>query len=201
MYSFPTLELVCCFMFSSNCCFLTCIQISQVAGQVVWYSHFFKNFPKFFVVHTVKGFGIVNKAEADAFLELSCFFDDPVCVGNLISGSSAFSKFSFLKLFLTGLYGGCSVAKSCLTLCNPMNYSRPGLTVPHYLWICPSSCPLNWWYHPTISSSSVLFCFCFNLSQHQGLFQWVDYSQQVAKLLDLQLQHQSFQWVFRVDFL
>ena len=168
---------------------------------MVCYSHLFKNFQEFFVVHTVKGFGIVNKAEADAFLELSCFFDDPVCVGNLISGSSAFSKFSFLKLFLTGLYGGCSVAKSCLTLCNPMNYSRPGLTVPHYLWICPSSCPLNWWYHPTISSSSVLFCFCFNLSQHQGLFQWVDYSQQVAKLLDLQLQHQSFQWVFRVDFL
>ena len=81
-------------MSSSNCCFLTCIQISQVAGQIVWYSHFFKNFPEFVVVHTVKGFGIVNKAEVEVFLELSYFFDDPTDVGNLISGSSAFSKSS-----------------------------------------------------------------------------------------------------------
>ena len=78
---------------SSNCCFLTCIQISQEAGQVVWYSHLFQNFPQFIVIHTVKGFGIVNKAELDVFLELSCFFNDPADVGNLISGSSAFSKF------------------------------------------------------------------------------------------------------------
>ena len=71
-------------MSSSNCCFLTCIQISQEAGQVVWYSHLFHNFPQFIVIHTVKGFGIVNKAEIDAFLELSCFFDDPVNVDNLL---------------------------------------------------------------------------------------------------------------------
>ena len=76
----------------SNCCFLTCIQISQEAGQVVWYSHLFQNFPEFVVIHTVKGFVVVNKA--DVFLELSCFFDDPADVGNLISGSSAFSKTS-----------------------------------------------------------------------------------------------------------
>ena len=82
-------------MSSSNCCFLTCLQISQDAGQVVWYSHLFQNFPQFIVIHTVKGFGIVNKAEIDGFLELSCFFDDPTDVGNLISGSSAFSKTSF----------------------------------------------------------------------------------------------------------
>ena len=94
MYSFPDLEPVCCSMCSSNCCFLTCIQISQEAGQVVWYSHLFQNFPQFIVIHTVKGFGIVNKAEIGAFLELSCFFHDPVDVGNLISGSSAFSKTS-----------------------------------------------------------------------------------------------------------
>ena len=75
-------------MSSSNCCFLTCIQVSQGAGQVVWYFHFFQNFPQFIVIHTVKGFGIVNKAEVDVFLELSCFFDDPANVGNLISGSS-----------------------------------------------------------------------------------------------------------------
>ena len=61
---------------------------------MVWYSHLLDNFPQFVVIHTVKGFGIVNKAEADVFLELSCIFDDPVDVGNLISGSSAFSKTS-----------------------------------------------------------------------------------------------------------
>ena len=81
-------------MSSSNYCFLTCIQISQEESQVVCYSHLFKNFPQFFVVHIVKGFGIVNKAEVDVFLELSCFFDDPTDVGNLMSGSSAFSKSS-----------------------------------------------------------------------------------------------------------
>ena len=70
-------------MSSSNCCFLTCIQISQEADQVVWYSHLLKNFPQFIVMHTVKGFGIVNKAEIDAFMELSCFFDDPADTGNL----------------------------------------------------------------------------------------------------------------------
>ena len=79
-------------MSSSNCCFLTYIQVSQEAGQGVWYSHLFKKFPQLAVIHTVKGFGIVNKAEVDVFLELSCFFDDPAVVGNLISGSSDFSK-------------------------------------------------------------------------------------------------------------
>ena len=79
-------------MSSSNCCFLTCIYFSQDAGQVVWYSHHFQNFPQFIVIHTVKGFGIINKAEIDVFLALSCFFHDPVDVGNLISGSSSFSK-------------------------------------------------------------------------------------------------------------
>ena len=74
--------------------FLACIQIAQEAGQVVWYSHLFQNFPQFVVIHTVKGFGVVNKAEVDVLLELSCFFDDLTDVGNLISGSSAFSKSS-----------------------------------------------------------------------------------------------------------
>ena len=71
---------------------MTCIEVSQEAGQVVWYSHLFQNFPQFIVVHTVKGSGIVSKAEIDVFLELSCFFYDLADVGNLISGSSAFSK-------------------------------------------------------------------------------------------------------------
>ena len=81
-------------MSSSNYCFLTCIQVSQEAGQVFWYSHLFQNFPQFIVIHSVKDFGIVNKAEIDVFLELSCFFHDPADVGSLISGSSAFSKTS-----------------------------------------------------------------------------------------------------------
>ena len=85
---------VCCSMSSSNCCFLTCIQISQEASKMVWYSHLFQNFPQFIVIHTVKGFGIVNTAEIDGVLEFPCFFDDPADVGNLISGSSAFSKTS-----------------------------------------------------------------------------------------------------------
>ena len=90
MYSIPNLEPVCCSMSSSKCGFL----ISQEAGQVVWYPHLLQNFPQFTVIHTVKGFGVVNKAEVDVFLELSCFFKDPTDVGNLISGSSAFSKTS-----------------------------------------------------------------------------------------------------------
>ena len=97
MYSFSHMELVCCSVPSSNGCFLTCIQISQEAGQVVWYSHLFQNFSQFIVCYIVKGFGIVNKAEIDLFfffLELSCSFNDPADVGNLISGSSAFSKTS-----------------------------------------------------------------------------------------------------------
>ena len=82
------------FHVQSNCCFLTYIQVSQEAGQVIWYSHLLQNFPQFIVIHTVKGFGIVNEAEIDVFLELFCFFNDPTDVGNLISGSSAFSKTS-----------------------------------------------------------------------------------------------------------
>ena len=94
MYSFPDLEPVHCSMSISNCCFLTVVQISLEAGQVVWCSHLLKNFPQFVVMHTVKGFSVVNEAEVDVFLKFPCFFYDPVDVGNLISGSSAFSKSS-----------------------------------------------------------------------------------------------------------
>ena len=74
---------------------------------MVWYSYLFQNFPQFVLIHIVKGFGIVNKAEVDVFLELSCFFDDPADVGNLISGSSAFSKSSLnICLFLTNQFKG-----------------------------------------------------------------------------------------------
>ena len=82
-------------MQGANCCFLTRIQVSQEKGKVVWYSHLFKNFPQFVVIHTVKGFSVVNKAEVDVFLEFSCFFYDPTDVGNLLFGPSAFSKSSW----------------------------------------------------------------------------------------------------------
>ena len=93
-------------MYSSGCCFLTCIQIFQDAGQVIWYSHLFQNFLEFVVVHAVKGFGIVNKAERDVFLELFSFlFCDPKDVGKLISGSSAFSKTSLdIREFQKDIY-------------------------------------------------------------------------------------------------
>ena len=91
---FPNLEPVCCTMSGSNCCFLTCMQVSQEAGRVVWYSHLFQNFPHFVVIHPVKGFSIIS--EADVFLELSCFFYDTTDVDNLISSSSAFSKSSLI---------------------------------------------------------------------------------------------------------
>jgi len=76
------------------CCFLTCIMVSQEASKVVWCSRIFKSFPQFVAIHTVKGFSVVNRAEVDVFLELSCFLYDPTDVGNLTSSSSTFSKSS-----------------------------------------------------------------------------------------------------------
>ena len=93
MYSFFNLEPAYCSLSGSDCCFLTCIQVSQKAGQVVWYSHLLKNFPVC-GNPTIKGFSVVNEAEVDVFLEFSCFFYNPTDVGNLISYSSAFSKSS-----------------------------------------------------------------------------------------------------------
>ena len=110
MYSFPNLEPVCCSMFGSYCCIVTCIQICPEAGKVVWYSHLLKNFPQFFVIHTVNGFGRVNKGEVDVFMEPSCFFYDPTNLDNWISGSSAFSK-SSLKIWMFSVH---ILLKSCL---------------------------------------------------------------------------------------
>ena len=92
-YSFLDLEPISCSTQGSNCCFLTHIQVYQETGKMVWYSHLLKNFPQFVMIHTVKGFSIVNE-EVDIFLEFSCFSYDPMDAGNLISGSSAFSKSS-----------------------------------------------------------------------------------------------------------
>ena len=97
-------------MSGSNYCFLTWIQISQEAGQVVWYSHLLKNFPQFVVIHTVKGSGVANKVEVDVFLEVSCFSYDPTVVGNLISGSSAFSE-SSLNIWKFSVH---ILSKTCL---------------------------------------------------------------------------------------
>ena len=95
-----------------------------------------------------------------------------------------------------------SVAQLCLTLCGTMDHSTPGLPVHHQLLeFTQNSRPLSQWYHPTISSSSSPSPSAFNLSQHQGIFKWVSSSHQVAKVLEFQLQHQSFQWTLRTDFL
>ena len=104
MYFCPNFEPIHCSMSCSNYCSLTCLQVSQEEDQVVWYSHLFKNFPQFVVIHVVKGFSIVNEAEIDVFLEFPCFFYDPMVVGNLISGFSALSKSSlYLWKFLVHL--------------------------------------------------------------------------------------------------
>ena len=136
---FPDLEPVCCSMSSSNCYFLTCIQISQEAGKVVCYSHHFKNLSQFVVIHTVKGFGIVNKAEVGVFLELSCFFDDPSDVGNLIFGSSVFSKTSLniwkfmVHILLRRILSITSLACEMSSI---VQYFEHSLTLPFFgIWM------------------------------------------------------------------
>ena len=125
-------------MYGSNCCFLTSIQISQEAGQVVWYSHLLKNFPQLVVIHTVKSFSIVNKAEIDVFLEFFWFFYDLSDVGNFNSGSSAFSKSSLnignfsvhvlLKTHLENFEHYSASVWDWVQLCGSLNV----------LWYCPS---------------------------------------------------------------
>ena len=85
----------------ANCCFLTCIQVSQEVGKVVWYSYLFKDFPQFVVIHTVKGFSIVDEVKVDVFLEFPCFLYDPMDVGNLIS---CFSPFPKRSLYIWNLF-------------------------------------------------------------------------------------------------
>ena len=122
-------------MSSSNCYFLTCIQISQEASQVVWYSHVFQNFPVF-VIHTVKGFGIVNKAEIYVFLELSCFFRDPADVGNLITGSSLTRSNKAWYYHVKMKWSDMKIAQSCPTLLDPMDYTVHGILQDRILkWV------------------------------------------------------------------
>ena len=124
-------------MSSSNCCFMTCIQISQEAGQVVWYSHLFQNFPQFIVIHTVKGFGIVNKAEIGAFLELSCIsmIQWMLAIWSLIL--LPFRKpawTSGISRFMKPVAAAAAMSlQLCPTLCDPIDGSPPGFSIPGIL--------------------------------------------------------------------
>ena len=94
----------------------------------------------------------------------------------------------------------CSQNQIQMKTSNPTNCSTPGSSVLYYLpGVCSDSCPLSWWCHPSISSSATPLSFCLQSSQHQDLFQWVSSSHQMTEVLELQLQHQSFQWMFRFD--
>ena len=168
MYSFLNFEPERFSMSDSNRCFLTCIQISQEAGQVVWHFHLFQNFPQFIVFHTVKGFVIVNKAEVDFFLELSSV------------QFSSVQSLSRVQLFATPWIAACQVSLS-------ITNSQSLLTHAHRVGdaIQPS--------HPLSSPSPP----APSPSQHQGLFQWVNSLHEVAKVLEFQLQHQSLQWTPR----
>ena len=163
MYSFSYLEPVCCFMFSSNCCFLTCIQVSQEAGQVVCISHLFQNFPQFIVIPTVKGFGIVNKAEIDVFLELSSFSHDPSPKFCTVAAMQL-QEWMTLLLLLSS-----SVMSNSLWLYR-LQHTRLPCPLPSP-GVCSSSCPLSQWCHLTISSSVVPFFSCLQSFPASGSFQ------------------------------
>ena len=127
-------------MSGSNCYFLTCTQTSQEAGKVVWYSYLFKNSPQFVMIHTVKGFSVVNEAEVDVFMEFPCFFYGPTDVGNLISGSSAFSKSSlYIWKFLVHVLLKPSLKDFEH---NPRKWEQLSGSL-NILWHCPSS-GLKW---------------------------------------------------------
>ena len=162
-------------MSSSNCCFLTCIQISQGAGEVVWCSHFFQNFPEFPVVHTIKGFGIVNKAEVDIFLKHSCFYNEPTV---------RFSR---------------SVMCDSLWPHEPQQ-ARPPFPSPTprvypnwCLWVGDAIQP----FHPLSSTSPPVL----NLSQHRVFSNESALRIRWPKYWEFQLQHQSFQWTPRTELL
>ena len=153
MYSFPNLEPVCCSMSGSNCCFLTCVQFSQQSGKVVWYSHLYKNFPAYCDPHSQRLW--CSQWSRSISLEFFCFFYDPVAVGNLISGSSAFLKFSLytwkflvhillkpslkdFEHYLANMWNECNCAVVCtffgIALHWDWNENWP-FPVPWALWV------------------------------------------------------------------
>ena len=140
MYSFPNFEPAHCSMSSSNCCFLTCIQASQEAGKVVWYSHLLKNFLQFVVIHTVKGFKVVN--EADVFLELSCFFMIqrmlaiwPLAPLPFLNPACTFGSSQFMYLSLTWVLSITLLA--CEMSTAVWQFEHFGIVI---LWDCNESC-------------------------------------------------------------
>ena len=155
MYSFSYLEPVCCSMSSSDCCFLICIQVSQEAGQMIWYSHLFQNFPQFIVIHTVKGFGIVNKAEIDVFRNYLAFsmIQRMLAIWSLV-------PLPFLKVHGSRIaeawLGESTIVKvkvtlSCPTLCDPVDYTAHGILQARILGV--SSFSLLWGFFPTQGSN------------------------------------------------
>ena len=147
MYSFSYLEPVCCSVSSSNCCFLTFIQVSQEAGQVVWYCHLFQNFPQFIAIHIVKGFGIVHEAEIDVFLNSLAFsmIQRMLGIWSLVplpflkpawtSGNSRFMycrrlAWRILSITLLVCAAAAKSLQLCPTLCDPIDGSPPGPPVP-----------------------------------------------------------------------
>ena len=172
---------------------------------MVWYSHFFKSFPQFVMIHTVRVISIVDETEVDVFLEFPCFLYDPMDVASLSSDSSSFSKPNLYiwKFLIRVLLKPClkdfehylaSVQFSSVAQSTPWNCSMPGYPV-HHQFSEPTQTHVHCIGdaiqppHPLLSPSPP----AFNLSQHQGLFQRVSSTHQVAKVLEFQLQHQSFQ--------
>ena len=144
-YSFPSLEPVHYSMSGSNCCFLTCTQVSQEVGRMVWYFYLFRDFPQVCVIHTVKGSSTVDEADIDVFLELSCFFYDSADVGNLISGTSAFSKPSlYIWKFSVHILLKCSLKdfEHYLAIMQTTIHSSSGTLADLITWIYSSS-PLH----------------------------------------------------------
>ena len=133
-YPFPNFEPVYYSMSGSNCCLLTCIQVSQEAGKVVWYSHLLKNFPQCVVIHTVKGFSVVNEADVDVFLEFSCFFWDPMDFVNLI-----WVSLSFLNAAYTS-------GSSWFTCCWSLSWRTLSIT----LLACEKSATVRYFEHSLI---------------------------------------------------
>ena len=150
-------------MSSSNCCFLACIWVSQETGKVVWYSHLFKNFSQFLVIHTLKGLGVVNEAEVDVCLEFLCFFYDTTDVGNLISGFSAFSK-SSLYIWKFSVY---ALLKPSL---KDLEHYLATMQNVYYKYL--GMCPLSHWTENSYLLEGRKLA-SFSLSLHSsGIYMW-----------------------------
>ena len=157
------------------------------------------------MIHTTKDYSIVNEAEVDFFLEFLCFLHDPMIVDNLISVSSV----SLKPRCTSGIYklAYCWSLSSVQLLYCVQLFAMPWITAHQdslsiiNSGVYSNSYRSSWWCHPTISSSLDPSSPAYSLSEHQGLFQWITSSHQVAKVLEFQLQPQSFQWIFRTDFL